>query len=156
MSGDLSSDRSAQFLKLIKKPHDGIVKARLQKRGGELVKDTGDGFLVAFKDAEKAVLCGVEIQESLTRAAIHTPLGQLRVRIGLSTGYGEPKNNDYISDAVNLASRVQKHCLPGQVYFSFDTYGLVEGKLLGLSFNDLGHLKVEGFGKQRLFSVLLD
>jgi class 3 adenylate cyclase len=155
MSCELSSERAAKFLNLIKKPHDKIVLSRVNGRDGEIVKDTGDGFLVVFKDPEKAVFCGVEIQEHLKDAAIDTQTsrGKLQVRIGLSTGNAKLTNNDYIASVVNLASRVEKLCTPGQVYMSSETYGAVEGKLPSLSFRKLGLRKVEGFGKQRLYSV---
>src|SRR5258708_27342228 len=158
MPGESSSERSDAFLKLIKQPHDRIVRTTIASHGGTIIKGTGDGFLVTFKDAEKAVLCGVKAQEKLKQATIQTrPSGQLQIRIGLNSGYAEPRNNDYVSSAVDKAKRVESHCVSGQVYLSSETHGLVAGKLPTLLIQSVGFQKMKSFGKQKLFvAVRLD
>src|SRR5437879_5593563 len=78
MAGDSSSDRAENFLKLVKRPHDTIISERVAARNGFIIKSTGDGFFIAFTDAEKAVLCAVEIQEKFKTAPISTPDGHLQ------------------------------------------------------------------------------
>jgi hypothetical protein len=153
MSGNTSRERSKKFIDHIKRPHDEIVKSCVRAREGVIVKGTGDGFLIVFQDPEDALWSAMTIQERVKSAAIVTPRGPLQIRIGLCTGYGKREGKDYVGDAVNKAQRVQSLCLPGQVCISSETHGLVEGKLPGLSFDDLGLKEMAGFGNQRFFAA---
>src|SRR5205823_1566931 len=93
MPGATSGERQDAFLEKVKAPHDTIITDRVSARGGCVVKSIGDAFLIAFADAEKAVLCGVETQQRLSTASIRTPDGVLQIRIGLNSGYAEPFAN---------------------------------------------------------------
>src|SRR5437588_4463159 len=135
MDGRFSMERQAAFVKDIKEPHDEIIKRSFTKNGGTKVKDTGDGFLIVFRDVEKAVFCGVEIQENLRRRDIHLPngAGSLRIRIGLHTGMAEPKGGDYPSEATDMAKRIQEIGKAGDVFLSTETHVLVRNKIRGVS-----------------------
>jgi class 3 adenylate cyclase len=151
MSGALSSERERAFLKLIKQPQEAIVAERVKARSGFIVKSTGDGFLTVFSDAEKAVLCAVEIQEKLKTAAIFTPDGLLQIRIGINSGPAEPKNGDYTSSTVDKASRVESNGSPGQVYLSGETHRLVQGKVRDIITASVGYYEMKGVGREELF-----
>lgn len=151
LPGESSSDRALYFSKLIKEPHDLIVTKSVTARGGVIVKGTGDGFLIAFADSEKAVLCGVEIQERLEAARIPIPDGQLQIRIGMNTGHAIPEGDDYGSSAVDKAKRVESAALPGTVYLSTETHGLVRNKIRTVSTQSAGSHKMSGFGEEELF-----
>jgi adenylate cyclase len=114
MAGELSSEREAAFVQRIKDPHGDIVAERVKVRGGFIIKSTGDGFMIAFADAEKAVLCAVEIQERLDAAAIFTPDGPLQIRIGLNSGHASPTDGDYTASAVDKAARVESQAGAGK------------------------------------------
>ena len=75
MPGATSGERQEAFREKVKAPHDAIVIDQVRKHGGSIVKGTGDGFFSAFVDAEKAVLCAVEIQREIGNAMIFTPSG---------------------------------------------------------------------------------
>lgn len=154
MPGELSSEREAAFVQRIKDPHGAIVAERVKARGGFIVKSTGDGFLIAFADAEKAVLCAVEIQESLNAAAIFTPDGPLQIRIGLNSGHAELMDGDYTASAVDKAARVESKAGHGQVYLSRETYANVRDKVRNISIVSAGNHDMKGVGDEELFVAI--
>jgi class 3 adenylate cyclase len=151
MPGQLSSEREAAFVQRIKDPHDTIVAERVKARDGFIIKGTGDGFMIAFADAEKAVLCAVEIQESLSAAAIFTPDGPLQIRIGLNSGHAEPTGRDYTASAVDKAARVESKAEHGQVYISRETYAAVRNKVRNIYVTSAGNHAMKGVGEEELF-----
>jgi class 3 adenylate cyclase len=151
MPGELTSEREAAFRQQIKDPHDTIVKGLVAARGGILVEGTGDGFFIVFSDAEKAVLCAVEIQERITHEAIQTPNGALQIRIGLNSGQAEPKDGNYSASAVDKASRVESNATPGTVYLSRETEALVRGKVRPISTHSAGPHEMKGLESEELF-----
>jgi len=153
MPGDFTREREEAFVRLIKEPHDDIVAECVKTRGGFIIKSTGDGFLIAFADAEKAVLCAVEIQEKLNAAAISTPDGPLQIRIGLNSGHAEPRSGDYNASAVDKTARVESKAGYGQVYLSRETHAIVFDKVRNVSFISAGNHEMKGVGDEELFVV---
>jgi adenylate cyclase len=151
MPGELSSEREAAFVQRIKDPHGDIVAERVKARGGFIIKSTGYGFLIAFADAEKAVLCAVEIQERLSAAAIFTPDGPLQIRIGPNSGHAEPTEGDYTASAVDKAARVETKAGNGQVYLSRETQAAVVDKVRSISITSAGNHDMKGVGDEELF-----
>jgi len=45
--------------------HSKMICQKLDEHGGPEVKNTGDGVMIAFYSARKAVTCAVEIQREL-------------------------------------------------------------------------------------------
>ena len=66
--------------------HGKIIREQLDKYGGQEVKTTGDGFMIAFYSARKAVTCAVGIQKEIQAFNLQNPARQLRVRIVLNRG----------------------------------------------------------------------
>ncbi len=147
-----SERREEEYRLCIQEPHDALVCTCVRASGGHVVKATGDGFMLAFADAESAVDCALEIQQRLSIAAIPTPLGHyLQVRIGLNTGQADPRDGDYGSEAVHKAVRVQTCAEPGQVLLSRETYHLVMGGLRNVKFRSIGTRAMKGLTKDELF-----
>ena len=46
--------------------HDKLVRKLVKQRSGHVVKSQGDGFMIAFAQAEQAVRCGIDMQDALT------------------------------------------------------------------------------------------
>ena len=61
--------------------HDRIVREQVAAHGGRTVRSTGDGFVVLFDSARKAVGCALAIQTDLAAQQ-----DGIRVRIGLNAG----------------------------------------------------------------------
>jgi class 3 adenylate cyclase len=150
VEGETSARRDSKFIAQIKKPHDELVNSCVREAGGHKINSTGDGYCLAFYDVEEAVLCALRIQRRLTAAPIDTPLGALRVRIGLHTGMAGD-NVDYNASTVDKAARVQGRADGGEVLLSRETHALVAGKIPGVQFNEAGEFELKGFDPERLF-----
>jgi len=110
--------------------------------GGHIDKLMGDSILALFgmpepkkEDVENAVACAVEMQIAMTalnRESESMGMPALFMGIALNTGtvvvgdLGSKHYNEYtvIGDEVNLASRIEAHCLRGQILISENTYAL--------------------------------
>jgi class 3 adenylate cyclase len=83
--------------------HDDLVADRVAREGGHIVKSLGDGHMVAFPSASRALRSAIEIQRSFQ----HPHDGErVRVRIGLHTGEVLRKADDFFGHAVIMAARV--------------------------------------------------
>lgn len=151
MPGETSTDRQEALHDDIKGPHAHIIHECVRKRKGVIVEGTGDGYFIAFGDAERAVLCGVEIQERLAQAAIVTPVGPLQIRIGLNGGPATPKPSGYTSSAADKAARVQSAAAPGQVFLSKSTAELVRDQIKNVGLCSAGEHALKGIGREELF-----
>lgn len=86
--------------------HDALVRAQVARHGGTQVKGQGDGFLVAFPSARRAILAAAEVQRALAdHRAAHPDTG-VSVRIGLHTGEIVDLDGDVFGQNVIVASRI--------------------------------------------------
>ncbi|MEZ0578358.1 adenylate/guanylate cyclase domain-containing protein [Nocardioides sp. MH1] len=99
--------------------HDQLLRARIAQYRGQVVKTAGDGFMVAFRDAEAACRAAVAIQSDLRRPSEQLRRhGKVRVRIGIHTGQVVAKDGDYFGENVALAARVADLASGGEVLCS--------------------------------------
>jgi class 3 adenylate cyclase len=94
--------------------HDQLLRARIDKYRGQVVKTAGDGFMVAFRDAEAACRAACGIQKDLART-LDQRLRQVRVRIGIHTGTVVSRDGDYFGRNVAIAARVGDLASGGEV-----------------------------------------
>jgi class 3 adenylate cyclase len=97
--------------------HDTLVRARVDKYRGQVVKTAGDGFMVAFRDAEAACRAALGIQKDLGRP-MDPRLRQVKVRIGVHTGRVVSRDGDYFGRNVALAARIGDLAEGGEVLAS--------------------------------------
>ena len=95
--------------------HSKIIRDQLDKYGGVEVKTMGDGFMIAFYSARKAVSCAVDIQRDLQEFNRENPERQLKVRIGLNLGGVIKEEEDYFGSAVVIAARIMDESSGGQI-----------------------------------------
>lgn len=86
--------------------HYAIVRSALQEHGGFEVKVHGDGFMVAFSSASRALRCARAIQQTQRKWNDEHPDTPMRLRMGLHTGEAIRDADDFIGTTVNLASRI--------------------------------------------------
>ena len=86
--------------------HNRLVRNQVEQCGGHEVKNSGDGFMVVFPSAAKALRCAAALQREF--AGFHADEGrvQVRVRIGLHTGDVEAQDGDFVGRAVTMAARI--------------------------------------------------
>ncbi len=105
------------------KEHNAIVRQQVKAHGGFEVKSEGDGFMVAFGSARRALDCAIEIQRALgERNAIpgddaETPQ-PIRVRMGLHTGEAIKEGEDFFGKNVILAARIAAQATGGEILVS--------------------------------------
>jgi class 3 adenylate cyclase len=130
--------------------HHWIVRGCVERHGGLIIKEIGDGFLVSFTSARRALLCAYEIQRLLERSGFGE---ELKARIGLHAGEPIKDGRDVIGHAVNVAERIMGQALGGQVVLSQLVKELA-GSLEGFQFLDLGEHCLKGVAQpQRLYEL---
>jgi class 3 adenylate cyclase len=85
--------------------HDDALRKLVTSHYGEVVKQLGDGFFVAFDDATEAVECAVDIQQHLADHAKSAGFAP-PVRIGLHAAEATRKDRDYEGMGVHEAARI--------------------------------------------------
>jgi class 3 adenylate cyclase len=99
--------------------HDELLRERIVERGGEVIKQTGDGFFAAFENPKAAIEAAVAIQRALD-AEIVAP----DIRIGVHTGlafHTDPDSTDYGGQGVHIAARIGAAAGPAEILVSRDT-----------------------------------
>ncbi len=99
--------------------HDAVVTAQVGRYRGQVVKHAGDGFMVAFRDAEAACRAAAKTQRNLARTLDprlwSTPI---KVRIGIHTGQVVSRDGDYFGRNVAMTARVASVAGGGEVLAS--------------------------------------
>jgi class 3 adenylate cyclase len=98
--------------------HYRIVREELLTHRGFEVKVHGDGFMVAFDSAARALRCARSIQRVQTAWSEAHPETPLRVRMGLHTGEAIRDADDFLGSTVNLASRIATAARGGEILVS--------------------------------------
>lgn len=106
-----------------------IVRPIVSLQQGREIKSTGDGFLVEFDSALKAVQCAVNIQRRLFERNSEGGLAPIRIRIGVHLGDVVQNGTDILGDAVNIAARIEPLAEPGGVCVSGAVYDQVRAKV---------------------------
>jgi class 3 adenylate cyclase len=116
-----------------------------------VVETQGDGSLLAFASARRAVACAIGIQQAI-RAAFADASPPIRVRIGVHTGDVLQEADRFYGVTVNYAARVASHALGGEVLVSSLVRDLVGDS--GVTFLESRDVELKGLeGMHRLFAV---
>jgi class 3 adenylate cyclase len=95
--------------------HDRTLRELIENAGGEVIKQTGDGYFAAFQTAAGAVEAAARIQRALDE---HEPLAP-DVRIGIHTGGAFHKDDDdYGGQGVHMAARIGALAGGGEILVS--------------------------------------
>jgi len=134
--------------------HNRILREQLARHGGHEVKAVGDGFMVAFASAARALSSAVDIQRAFAAYNREHAEEPINVRIGLNTGESIEDEGDYFGTAVTLAARIADKAKGGQILVS-EVVRTVVGSLAGVEFRDAGRRQLKGIkGRQRRCEVL--
>jgi predicted ATPase/class 3 adenylate cyclase len=134
--------------------HHAILREAIQRHGGHVDHVDGDAFFAVFVDAGEAVRAAIEAQRELAGTAWPHGVEELRVRMGLHTGYVERQDLGYASIEVHRAARVGAAAHGGQILLTRATRGLLEQEFES---QDLGEHRLKDFPlPERLLHVVLD
>ena len=125
--------------------HDRIVVATVEGHSGSVVKNTGDGFLVSFASAERALRCAVELQRAFQERNRAAPTVPLHIRIGLNAGLPIERGDDLFGSAVQLAARICAEAAPDQIVVAGVMRELCAEDAVPGAFQDLGRATLKGF-----------
>jgi len=136
--------------------HSKIIRDQLDKYGGVEVKTMGDGFMIAFYSARKAVSCAVDIQRDLQEFNRENPERQLKVRIGLNLGEVIKEEEDYFGSAVVIAARIMDESSGGQILVSDLLRQVADGPSNSEhEYSDFGRRTLKGSEEEeQIFDVL--
>ena len=85
--------------------HNEVVKRTTEEHAGTVVKNQGDGFMLAFASARRAVTCAQAIETAVAET-VH-------------------EGDDHFGHAVNYAARVASAAAGGEIVVSSLVYGLL-------------------------------
>jgi serine/threonine protein kinase len=136
--------------------HNSIIRSQVATHGGFEVKSLGDGFMLAFSSARRAVQCAIAIQRSLASYNEGHQGQPLRVRIGLHAGEVVREVDDFFGKNVILASRIASQAHGAQILVSALLKELTDSSG-DLRFGEGHDVKLKGLtGTTRVFPVIWD
>lgn len=131
--------------------HNEVINDTAAAHGGKVVETQGDGAMLAFSSARRAVACAQAIQDRIDRA-FPDASPPIRVRIGMHTGDALQDADHFYGTTVHYAARVASNALGGEVLVSNLVHDLVAGS--GVNFRESREVELKGLeGSHRLFAV---
>jgi predicted ATPase/class 3 adenylate cyclase/DNA-binding CsgD family transcriptional regulator len=148
-SSRLWEDASADMADALR-AHDAIVRGAIERHGGAVFGDGGNGFRAAFSTAADAAAAAIESQEHLR----DDDAVDFRVRAALHTGEGTARDRSYVGHDVNRTARLLSLAHGGQVLVSDATEALLRDRM-GL--RPLGEHRLPGLrGRISVYQVVAE
>jgi class 3 adenylate cyclase len=107
--------------------HDETLRSVVAAHGGQEIKAIGDGFFLAFDDADRALECAIAIQRRLATQRESQGFAPT-VRIGVHTAEANRAGLDYTGTGVNEAARIGGAATGGEILVSADTLARARGR----------------------------
>jgi class 3 adenylate cyclase len=124
--------------------HDRELRSSFAHHRGEEVKQTGDGFFVAFERAADGVECAVDIQRRLARHRGEHGFAPW-LRIGLHAAQATGQGGDYSGRGVHVAARIGAAADREEILVS--SVALVETGPIRFPVSEPRVLKLKGIGE---------
>jgi serine/threonine protein kinase/class 3 adenylate cyclase len=140
----------ARFMEVLRE-HNAIIREQVRAHGGFEVKSEGDGFMVAFQSAGKALACASAIQKALA-ARNDSAAEPVKVRMGLHAGEVIKEGEDFFGRNVIMAARIASQADGGEIL----TSGVVKALLSGsdVSWGDSRTVVLKGLsGEHEIWAV---
>jgi class 3 adenylate cyclase len=133
--------------------HNTVIEEVTAAHGGTVVETQGDGSMLAFSSARRAVACAREIQQTIDRAfADSSP--PIRVRIGIHTGDAIQEADHFFGTTVHYAARVASHAVGGEVLVSSLVRELIADSASTMTFLEGREVELKGIeGQHRLYAL---
>jgi class 3 adenylate cyclase/pimeloyl-ACP methyl ester carboxylesterase len=124
-----------------------LIDPEIARRGGRVIKTTGDGMLAEFAAAQDAVRCAIDVQSAMAERERTSPMDRrILYRFGINLGDVVFDEGDVFGDGVNVASRLQGLAQPGGVCIS-DIVLQSVGDRLPEPFRDMGRQRVKNLSR---------
>lgn len=131
--------------------HNAIIEQCTGAHGGTVVETQGDGSMLAFPSARRAVACAEAIQRGIGSAFadVSPPVA---VRLGVHTGDALHQGDRFFGTTVHYAARVASQALGGEILVSSVVHDLIAGS--GVNFHDSREVELKGLdGRHRLYAL---
>lgn len=114
---------------------------------GQVIKNTGDGFLASFDSSVDALRCALEIQREVPVLEGSTPPDRkIRFRIALNVGEVIVEEEDIYGTSVNVAARLEQFSPPGGIVIS-DALHTIARSAIDVPIQDLGQLELKNLSR---------
>jgi CheY-like chemotaxis protein len=133
--GDASGER-------ILVDHLNHLRDVLINHGGQEIKPTGDGLMVAFRSSLDAIRCAVAMQQDAEWQGRHGN-ERLGLKIGIHAGEGAPQDGDYYGLWVVVARRLCEVAQKGQI-LTTDLIRQLVGPRTERQLRPLGEFELKG------------
>ena len=134
--------------------HNAIVRQQVARQKGFVVKSMGDGFMLAFSSARRAVLCAIAMQRAFAAYSEQHRETPIQVRMGLHVGEPINVSDDLYGKPVIVAARIAALAQAREILVSSTLRDLTESAG-DLRFNDAGTVELKGLsGTHHLHRVI--
>jgi class 3 adenylate cyclase len=134
--------------------HNSIVREQVAAHDGYEVKAAGDGFMIVFQSARRALMCAMGVQIALAAHNARNSDPPLNVRMGLHTGEAIKEKDDFFGRNVVLAARIGAQARGGEILISRLLKELTESAG-DLQFGEVREVALKGLsGTYELFPLL--
>ena len=123
---------------------DELVRQQVERHRGQEVKSTGDGLMVAFTSARRAIACAVDTQRAIVVRNRRDLSRAVGLRIGLNTGEVIREEGDLFGAMVTAAARIAGHASAGEILISDTVKGLL-GPATTVELEERGQVELGGF-----------
>lgn len=121
--------------------HNEIISHTVQIYYGQVIKDTGDGFLLTFETATDALECARELIAALSIAGIS-------IRCGLHAGEIELVGSDIRGGNVHVASRVLSQAGSKEIWVSSTLREITQN--ISFEFEPMGAYNLKGIPEKKM------
>ena len=133
--------------------HNAVIEDATEAHGGTVVETQGDGSMLAFSSARRAIMCAQAIQVGIEREFSESS-PPIRVRIGIHTGDALQEAEQFFGTTVHYAARVASHALGGEVLVSSLVRDLVADGAPNISFLEGREVELKGLdGRHQLYAL---
>lgn len=131
--------------------HNELVERRVAAHQGYVVKNQGDGFMIAFARPDEALRCSVSVQQALRDDPQR--YDGIRVRIGAHAGSSVRRGDDLFGRDVAMAARIADLADGGEILVSHALRESVPGTA-DISFDEPIEVELKGLnGTQTVYAV---
>lgn len=129
----------------LRREHFAVLREAIAETGGQEVKNTGDGLMVAFTGTSAAVDCGVRMQQLMDRRNRDAE-EQLAIKAGTGMGEATREDDDYFGMPSIMAARLCDKARGGQVLIPAFVKLMAEQRSEH-AFEPVGELELKGIPK---------